>query len=90
MPNAFRTVQCATEDYMVNVVGIYDPVQGSWRFQEMWSLMFGYASGVMNFNRWAKFLEAVVRRIGSVMWTMYYDDGSLIGITKWQVALASC
>ena len=39
--------------------------------------MFGYSSGVMNFNRWSKFLEAVVRRCGSLLWTMYYDDGSL-------------
>ena len=43
----------------------------------MWALMFGYASGVTNLNRWAKFLEAVVRRIGAILWTMYYDDGSL-------------
>ena len=77
MPNAFRTVPCAPEDYMVNVTGIFHPETGEWKFQELWALMFGYASGVVNFNRWAKFLEAVVRRIGGILFTMYYDDGSL-------------
>ena len=77
MPNAYRTVPCAPEDLSVNITAIYDPKVCAWRFQEMWSLMFGYSSGVVNFNRWAKFLEAMVRRIGSVLWTMYYDDGSI-------------
>ena len=50
MPNAFRTVPCSTADYDVNIVGIYDPTLKQWRFQEMWALMFGCASGVTNFN----------------------------------------
>ena len=36
---------------MVNVTGIFNPEINDWQFQELWALMFGYASGVVNFNR---------------------------------------
>ena len=77
MPDALRTVPCHPDDLRVNVTGLYSSSAGGWQFQEMWCLMFGYSSGVTNFNRWAKFLEAAGRRCCSLLWSMYYGDGSI-------------
>ena len=77
MPDAFRIVQCDPSDLCINISAMFDTDSGEWRFQELWALMFGYSSGVTNFNRWSKFLEAITRRVGCVLWTMNYDDGSL-------------
>ena len=40
-------------------------------------MLFGFSSAVMGFNRWPRFLVAMVRRLLAVMWSMYFDDGTL-------------
>lgn len=43
----------------------------------MWAIMFGHKNAVMGLNRLSRFLEVIPRRILCLLWTMYYDDGSL-------------
>ena len=78
LPNAFRAVPGRPEDLWANVVAVRHPRSGEWRFQIVWALLFGLASSVIQFGRWSHFLQAVLRRIGSLLWSMYVDDGSLV------------
>ena len=78
LPNAFRAVPGRPEDLWANVVAVRHPQSGEWLFQIVWALLFGLASSVIQFGRWSHFLQAVMRRIGGAMWSMYVDDGVLI------------
>jgi hypothetical protein len=65
------------EEYCCNIRAVQHPVTLVWHFQVMWSLLFGYKSSVMSFNRLSRFFEAAPRRLLALLWSMYYDDGSL-------------
>ena len=58
-------------------MGVRDPTSLVWRFMLGYAMFFGYSSAVIQFGRYSKFLEALGRRIGQLLWSMYVDDGSL-------------
>ena len=70
MPDAYRHVLAHPSDHDVNIVAIRHPVSG-WAFQVLWGLCFGHASSAYSFIRWSRFLEAVARRCGALMWTKF-------------------
>ena len=80
--NAFRTVPCHPDDVHVNVAAMFDPSTHTWKFQEIRALVFGYRSGVINFNRWSEKLKGVVRRCGAILWTMQHNNGSLRDLSQ--------
>ena len=86
LPDAYRHVPVAPEDYCCNIAATTEPVTKLWMFQEMWGLLFGHASAVLNFNRWPRFLEAVCRRVSFLMVALYFDDANIV---DFQAALGS-
>jgi len=75
LPNAFRAIPVRPSDLWANVVAVRNPDTAVWHFQVVWATLFGLASSVIQFGRWSHFLQAVCRRIGTLMWSMYVDDG---------------
>ena len=50
--------------------------------RQVYAALFGFETAVCSFGRWSAFLEAARRRLCTVLWTMYVDDGALIEFTR--------
>ena len=77
MEDAYRTLPCTVEDLPVNVAAIRHPETKQWTFLQMWALLFGFESAVLQFGRWSKFCEGAGRRLLSLLWSLHVDDGHL-------------
>ena len=75
MEDAYRTLPCTVEDLPVNVAAIRHPETQTWTFLQMWAVLFGFESAVLQFGRWSKFCEGAGRRLLSLLWSLYVDDG---------------
>ena len=47
----------------------------------MYAILLELSSAVNHYGRFSKFLEAAGRRVATVMWVMYVDDGALTDLT---------
>ena len=90
MPDAYRYTPVDDCDADVTIMGIYDPDVKEARFQEVWGMLFGFSSAVMGFNRWPRFLVAMVRRLLAVLWSMYFDDGTLVTVQPVERHIVVC
>ena len=70
-----RWIPVGAEDLNVNIVAVLHKEREEW--QEVWGHLFGFASAVLKFNRWPRFLQAVMRRILAMLFAMYFDDATL-------------
>ena len=52
------------------------------RYAQFYAALFGFESAVYSFGRWSTFLEAMCRRLGAVLWSMYVDDGQLTDLAE--------
>ena len=77
LPSAYRSVPVHPDHLRLNVVAVRDPVTGEWKFQVAWALRFGFSASVMQFARWGGFLQAVQRRVLSLLLAMYVDDANI-------------
>ncbi len=77
MPDAFRSIPVKPEHRKHNNVMLRHPQKGYLRFVQALAALFGQGSAFFNFERWSAFLEAVPRRLLSLLWAMYVDDGQL-------------
>ena len=51
-------------------------------YQVYYSLLFGLPLAVTNFNRYPRWTEALVRRFVFILFSMYFDDGTLQDFVK--------
>ena len=52
LPQAYRWIPVAPEDMCANIVAVFNRDLQQWQYQEVWGHLFGFASAVLNFNRW--------------------------------------
>eukprot|EP00972_Heterocapsa_arctica_P086543 12756940-Heterocapsa_arctica.AAC.1 len=64
MTDASRQSPVAPGQQGINVVAYYAPSQKSWRFSEVFGLVYGMRSSVLHFNRFPVLAAAVARRMG--------------------------
>ena len=77
MPDAFRTIPIENDHLPYNHVMVKHPQTGEvWCFP-MLAALFGNGSSVYAYARLSCFLEAAPRRMLSLLWAMYVDDGQL-------------
>jgi hypothetical protein len=79
LPDTYRHIPASPADHDVNIVAVKKP-NGRVFFQIIFGLLFGHSGAVMSFNRWSKFLEAVARRVLSLMVALYYDDANIVDL----------
>ena len=77
LPDAFRSIPCRPEDLDINIVAARDPDTLEVHYQQIYAMVFGLSSAVIQFGRWSKFLECLGRRVLALLWAMYVDDGTL-------------
>ena len=82
LPDAYRWIPAAPTEGALNIVSVYDPEAGECRFQEVYGQVFGKAGAVVNFHRPQRLLVACARRWLMLMFSMYYDDGSLTDVGR--------
>jgi len=80
MPDAYRWLPVEESDQCLNIVAAYDVERKAWTYQELFGMLFGLSSSVMNFNPWSAFLEALSRRWLFLAVSMFYDDSRIIDV----------
>ena len=80
-PDAYREKLQAPADAEGCIVTFWHPQQQMPVFVIYHSLLFGNPNSVTSFNRFPKFMEAVVRRFVWILFSMYFDDAT---IQDWQ------
>ena len=63
IPDAYRWLPVSERDQPLNIVATFGWDLQLWGFQEVYGMLFGLSSSVMNFNPWTAFLQAVGRRV---------------------------
>ena len=82
MPDAFRSIPIREEDLRNNIVAVKHPKTGQVMYALFYAALFGFESAVYSFGRWSMFLEAMTRRLGALLWSMYVDDGNLVDLEE--------
>ena len=80
--DAFGSIPVSAEFLRRNIVMLRHPLTGRLWFYQMQAALFGQGSSVYSFERWSAFLEAAPRRLLWLLWVMYVDDGSLVGLAS--------
>jgi hypothetical protein len=80
IPSAYRTVPVLPEHIRFQHVAARNCDTQQWWFFETWALLFGFSSAVTQFTRWSKCLEALCRRVGGMLVSMYVDDLNLVDL----------
>ena len=78
MPRAYRGKPSGPDEQHLHIIAVY--TEDGWRFQEMWSHVFGIAAAVVNFNRRPRFIQAAVHRLRCAPYSMYFDNGSIVDL----------
>ena len=97
LPDAYRHVPMKPEEAWAAVVSYFDPQRGAPSFRLYYGELFGLPLAVTSFNRYPRFFQACLRRLGRVMGALYFDDltlqdfGALRGSAQWfAIQLAVC
>ena len=97
LPDAYRHVPMKPDEAWAAVVSYFDPQRGAPSFRLYYGELFGLPLAVTSFNRYPRFFQACLRRLGRVMGALYFDDltiqdfGALRGSAQWfAIQLASC
>ena len=80
MVDAFRQSPVAPCHQGANVVGFYSWSAQAWRFVEVYGLVYGMRSCVVNFSRFPTLGAAAARRIGAALTGPYVDDFTVVDI----------
>ena len=78
LPNAYRYVPMRPADSWMAVVAYWDGKVGGPRFRRYYGQLFGLCLAVTAFNRWPRFFQALARRLGGLMTSLYFDDASIL------------
>ena len=78
LPNAYRYVPMRPADSWMAVVAYWDGKVGGPRFRRYYGQLFGLPLAVTAFNRWPRFFQALARRLGGLMTSLYFDDASIL------------
>ena len=81
-PCAYRFTPMRPEDALACVVVYWHPEWLQPAFHIYSGFLFGFPLAVTSFNRWSKFAEAIVRRTLFLLFSMYFDDGTLQAFTS--------
>ena len=65
-------------DSWMAVVAYWDGSVGGPRFRRYYGQLFGLPLAVTAFNRWPRFFQALARRLGGLMTSLYFDDASIL------------
>jgi len=76
-PDAYRYTPMSSEESRGCVVVYWHAALKQPVFQVHHGLQYGLPIAVNSVNRWSKFGEALVRRLLSTLFSMYYDDATL-------------
>ena len=74
LPNAYRHVPMVPEHSDPAIVAYYDHQVGEPRFRRYYGSLFGLPNAACSFNRFPRFFQAVCRRMGYCLASMYFDD----------------
>ena len=81
LPNAYRYVPMRPADSWMAIVAYWDGGAGGPRLRRYYGQLFGLPLAVTAFNRWPRFFQALARRLGGLMTSLYFDDASIM---DWQ------
>ena len=76
-PDAYRHTPMWPEDTYACIVSWWHPTQEQVVYQVYYSLLFGLPLAVTNFNRYPRWIEALVRRFLFILFSMYFDDATM-------------
>jgi hypothetical protein len=84
MPDAYNWCPATPGDLCVNNQGLFNPHEGTWRYQKFrWNLV-GLIHADINFNRVPRFMQAVARSWLAFRLSTYFDDVSIQDINSGQ------
>ena len=78
LPDAYRHCPMLEDEARACLVVWHHKDWGAPAFQLYSGLLFGLPLAVTSFNRYSRFLDAVFRRLGLVMASMYFDDCNMV------------
>ena len=58
------------------IVAYWCPDASEVRFRRYFGHLFGLPLAVVSFNRWSRFLQAIIRRVAIVLISFYFDDAT--------------
>ena len=74
LADGYRHVSMVPEHSDLAVVAYYDHHVGAPRFRRYYGSLFGLPNAVCSFNRFPRFFQALCRRMGYCLASMYFDD----------------
>ena len=76
-PDAYRFTPMDPEDSLACVVVYWHDEWGALAYHIYHGLLFGLPNAVTSFNRFSRLAEALVRRLLFLLFSMYFDDGTM-------------
>ena len=76
-PDAYRFTPMDPEDALACVVVYWHDEWGEPAYHIYYGLLFGLPNAVTSFNRFSRLAEALVRRLLFLLFSMYFDDGTM-------------
>ena len=64
------------------IVAYWCPDAGEVRFKRYFGHLFGLPLAVISFNRWSRFLQAIIRRVAIVLISFYFDDATFLDLAS--------
>ncbi|CAE7559557.1 unnamed protein product [Symbiodinium natans] len=77
LPEAYRFTPMDPKESWQTVVAYWDHEKGEVRLRRYFGHLFGLPNAVTSFNRYSRFLQAVLRRLLIICGSFYFDDLSL-------------
>ena len=76
LPHAYRHTPMVPEQADGCIVAYWCPWANEVRFRRYFGHLFGLPLAVISFNRWSRFLQAIIRRLAIVLISFYFDDAT--------------
>jgi len=67
-------------DHCLSIIAAYVGERKAWMYQELFGMLLGLSSSVINCNPWFAFLEVLSRRWLFLAVSMFYDDSGIIDV----------
>ena len=90
MQDAYRQGPVHPDHARANIVCWWDDAHKGWRFAEVFGMVFGMRSAVLNFNRLPTLAVAAARRCFAVATANYFDDFITLAPASDQQSAGSC
>ena len=88
--NAYRYTPMIPEQSLACIVCYWQPRVQEPRFRRYYGHLFGLPLAVISFNRWSRFLQAILRRTCIVLLSMYFDDARMQDFASTATSAQAC